>query len=237
MTDYYREGAERAAGVRQLFSKIARRYDCVNDIQSLGFHRLWKHRMITMLNLPSEGVVLDLACGSGDLALLFARQQSPLRILGGDYTFEMLRVAKLRSLGWSVPPGWIHLDALSLPFRNSSFDAVAMAYGLRNMADPPRALREIWRVLKPGSSLALLDFGKPAQPWIRQSYYFFLRTIQPFLGSLFFRDAKTYRYIYESLMRYPAREGVKKLLLESGFSNVECEDLCLGTMSLHIARK
>ncbi len=237
MTEYYREGGERAAGVRQLFSKIAWRYDCVNDIQSLGLHRRWKRRMVASFQVPHGGTVLDLACGTGDLAFRVAAGVSSARVLGGDYTWEMLRVARKRSRGFEKSPAWLQLDGLSLPFQDATMDGVTLAYGLRNMMDPARALGEILRILKSGGTLVLLDFGKPSLGWIRIPYYFFLKTIQPMIGWLFFQDAKTYRYIHDSLMRYPAREGVRRLLIDAGFSHVECEDLCLGTMTLHIARK
>jgi demethylmenaquinone methyltransferase / 2-methoxy-6-polyprenyl-1,4-benzoquinol methylase len=241
---YYDPGSERAQRVQRLFSKIARHYDLVNDIQSLGFHRGWKRRVINELQLKENARVLDLACGTGDLAFRAMEAQPSVTVVGGDYTFQMLQVAQHRAekntyqCDPSHPPlakGWINLDGLYLPFRDQQFDAVTMGYGLRNMADPKKALVEISRVLRPGGRVAILDFGKPASVFVRLPYFFFLKNVLPFLGWLFFRDAQTYRYIYESLMKYAAQEGVTRLLGEHGFRDVRCFNLALGTMSLHVA--
>jgi demethylmenaquinone methyltransferase / 2-methoxy-6-polyprenyl-1,4-benzoquinol methylase len=238
MTTYYREGIDRAKRVQDLFSKIAGHYDLVNDLQSAGMHRLWKKRQINSVDLQPQDSVLDLACGSGDLVFRMLQKDANLRIVGGDYTFSMLRVARSRSSkNQKWPQGWIQLDGLTLPFSNESFHAVTMAYGLRNMADPQQSLNEISRVLKPGGKLAILDFGKPPNPVLRSLYFGFLRTIQPRIGSLFFGDAETYRYLYQSLIKYPAQEGVMRLLANSGFKNISCQNLALGTMSLHLASK
>jgi len=198
-------------------------------------HRVWKQRLISALDLRSGDRVLDLACGSGDLAWRASRTQPDARIVGGDFTFAMLRVARARESSFHARPGWINLDALAMPFPDGVFDVVMMAYGLRNMADPFRALREIARVLKTGGAVAILDFGKPSHPAVRMFYHVSLKTIQPALGWLFFGDARTYRYIYDSLAGYPAQEGVTRLLMESGFQEAQCVNLACGTMSLHIA--
>lgn len=238
MTSYYREGDERARQVRRLFSRIARRYDLINDLQSAGMHRLWKERLVSEIQ-PSRGMkILDLACGSGDLAFRVLDHEPGAVVIGGDFTLPMLGVAQERALGRTgSPAGWVNLDGLALPFASGTFDAVMMAYGLRNMADPLLALREIARVMKPGGRMAILDFGKPSDLLVRTLFYGFLRTVQPALGRLFFGDADTYRYIYESLMKYPAQEGVLRLLGEAGFGDAKCFDLALGTMSLHVAVK
>lgn len=238
MTSYYREGSKRAEGVRYLFTKIARHYDCINDLQSVGMHRVWKRRLVSALQIRSKDWVLDLACGSGDLVFRALNSQSQAHIVGGDFTLPMLKVARNRSQRHRLlPQGWVNLDALSLPFPKKVFDVVMMAYGLRNIADPLAALHEISRVLKVGGRVAILDFGKPTNPLLRPLYYAFLRTVQPTLGWLFFRDHNTYRYIYESLMRYPAQEGVTHLLQEASFSSIKCMNLTGGIMSLHLASK
>ncbi|MBI4026114.1 MAG: ubiquinone/menaquinone biosynthesis methyltransferase [Verrucomicrobia bacterium] len=238
MTGYYREGTERAEHVRRLFTRIARHYDLINDLQSAGLHRFWKSRLISALQPQAGERILDLACGSGDLAFRLARAQPDALLIGGDFTASMLRVALERSRQEPVSVGgWIQLDGLSLPFADASLDAVMMAYGLRNMADPARVLRGIARVLKPGGRVAILDFGKPSNRVIRAVYGALLKTLQPTLGWLFFRDANTYAYIHESLRHYPAQDGVARLLAETGFAGISCQNLALGAMSLHLARK
>lgn len=233
---YYHEGAERSARVRQLFEKIARHYDLINDLQSFGAHRAWKQHLLRVLAPSPNERVLDLACGSGDLAFRLLESHPSARVVGGDYTLSMLRVAQHRAArNLAHPEGWIQLDGLALPFRDASFDAIMIAYGLRNMAHPARALSEMARVLKSGGRLVILDFGKPSNPAVRALYAIFLRIVQPALGYLFFGDSATYRYIYESLLHYPAQKGVTKLLSATGFLNIRCHDLALGMMSLHIA--
>jgi demethylmenaquinone methyltransferase/2-methoxy-6-polyprenyl-1,4-benzoquinol methylase len=235
-TSYYQPGEKRAHNVQKLFTRIAKHYDFVNDLQSLGLHRLWKRKLLSRLKVSSESKILDLATGSGDLVFRAQKLSPTSSVIGGDYTFSMLRVALQKSVNKNNAK-WIQLDGLHLPFSNQLFEAVTMAYGLRNMTDPLQCLREIARVLKPNGHVAILDFGKPKNPFLRAIYYFFLRTIQPALGWLFFQDAETYRYIYESLQKYPAQEGVVRLLKEVGFEKIECIDLCFGTMSLHFAYK
>ncbi len=234
---YYREDASRAERVLQLFTKIARRYDLVNDLQSLGLHRAWKKRLVAALDLADGQRVLDLACGSGDLAFQALRAQPTVRVIGGDFTEPMLRVAQARTPREASNPSWVRLDGLGLPFPGSCFHRVMMAYGLRNMADPATALREIARVLRPGGRLGILDFGRPPHPVLRFLFQAALRTIQPVIGWLFFGDAKTYAYIHESLERYPAQEGVRRLLAEAGFARITCQNLVFGAMSLHTAEK
>lgn len=238
MPSYYGEGTERSLQVRRLFTKIARHYDLVNDVQSLGMHRRWKKQMIEGLKLKGSERILDLACGSGDLALGILKIFPNTQVIGGDFTHSMLGVAQTRAhLLRPAPLGWIQLDGSQLPVRSGAFDAVTVAYGLRNMAEPSSALAEMARILKSGGKIAILDLGKPSNTLIRKCYFFFLRTLQPLLGKLFFGDAETYRYLYESLVRYPAQEGVTKLLEGAGFHSIECREIAMGTMSLHFATR
>jgi demethylmenaquinone methyltransferase/2-methoxy-6-polyprenyl-1,4-benzoquinol methylase len=124
---------------------------------------------------------------------------------------------------------------MSLPFHDFAFDAVSIGYGLRNMPDPSRALREIARVLKPQGTIAILDFGKPSHPIARAAYYAMLGTVQPLLGWIFFGDSRTYRYILDSLIPYPAQGGVIRLMEETGFERITCRNFAMGAMSLHVA--
>ena len=240
-SNYYQPGQARAGAVRQLFTRIAPHYDLINDLQSLGIHRLWKRRMVSLLRPEAPARVLDLACGSGDIVSQWRRTCPGAQIIGGDLTLPMLQVARSRSAGESSPSSprahWINLDALALPFPPGVFDAVSIAYGLRNMLDPLLVLKEALRVLRRGGRIAILDFGRPSNLFIRASYYAMLRTVQPMLGSLFFRDAAAYGYIYDSLVRYPAQEGVTRLLAKAGFDRIICHDLTLGAMSVHVATK
>lgn len=181
---------------------------------------------------------MDLACGSGDLAIRVLQTQPSARVVGGDLTLPMLRIANARARSGHPPaPFWVNLDGMKLPFRPETFDVVTIGYGLRNMPDPGGALQEVARILRAGGMAAILDFGKPAHAVARAIYYAMLSTVQPLLGWLFFRDGRTYRYILDSLVPYPAQGGVTRLLEEAGFEQITCRNFALGAMSIHVAAK
>lgn len=230
---YFIQGPERSLAARRLFSRLAPRYDLVNDAQSAGLHRLWKRRLLRGMELRPEQRLLDLACGTGDLAWRAARRT---RAVGGDFSAEMLRRARARREA-EAPPSWALLDGSALPFRENSFDAAVVGYGLRNFAAPEAALGELHRVLRRGGRLGILDFGKPAHRFVRAAYERWLRTVSPWFGRIFFGDAAAYAYIADSLEAYPEPEGVGAWLRSAGFAEVRLERLCLGTMTIHRARK
>lgn len=216
-----------------MFSRIARRYDVLNDLMSLGLHRRWKRDAVA-LALAGRAAplrVLDLCCGTGDLAFLAGAAAA--RVVGLDFTLPMLAIARTRGRGTGV--GFAQGDALRLPFRDAAFDAVTMGYGLRNVADPLACLREVRRVLAPGGRVVVLDFGKPDGALARAAYGAFLRAAMPVVGWAFHGDADTYRYIPESLERYPAQRGVKVLMEGAGLSGARWENRLLGTMGLNVA--
>lgn len=227
MTVYY-DTSERAPKVGELFSKIAARYDLINDVQSFGMHRVWKRRLLVLAGLGKGDRVLDLATGTGDL-IRMGREAAPgSEWVGVDFTYAMLRASKTRA-------PMVQGDILALPVRSASFTAVTMAYGMRNVADRARAMSEIRRAMKPGGRLVFLDFAKPASRVLRAAYFGWLRAVQPLLGWVFFGDAETYRYIYRSLREYPEVEGVSRELEAAGFRSVRAHRLFAGTMSIHVA--
>jgi ubiquinone/menaquinone biosynthesis methyltransferase len=229
-SEYYTAGPERSHRVRQLFSRIASRYDLINDLQSFGLHRLWKRTLIRSAKICGEETALDVCCGTGDLALRLAHAGA--RVVGSDFTPEMLVQARERS-GQVV---WVQADALELPFPAESFDVVTVGYGLRNLSDFSAGVRELVRVVKPGGKLLILDFGKPANAFWRASYFTYLRIIVPVFGRIFCGDSAAYSYILESLEHYPAQEGVTVLLHQSDCA-VRVKNFFGGAMSLHIATK
>ncbi|MGH9316400.1 MAG: ubiquinone/menaquinone biosynthesis methyltransferase, partial [Thermoanaerobaculia bacterium] len=202
---YLSYDGERAPKVREMFSRLARRYDLINDVMSLGLHRIWK-RQTVRLALEGRGTarVLDLCCGTGDMCFL-AEAIGPdgTRVVGADFTLPMLAVGRRRKIQRHRKTHLLQADALHLPFRNTSFDAITVGYGLRNIADPEAALGEMRRVLAPGGRAVILDFGKPDNPVVRALYQAFLRTMMPAVGWLFHGDPETYLYIPESLKRFP----------------------------------
>ena len=234
---FYDPGEQRAAKVNDLFAAIARRYDLLNDLQSFGLHRRWKRRVVELAAPQPGDRALDLCCGTGDLAFLFAERQ--VDVTGLDFSEAMLAVAeqRQRAKGKGQNLKFIQGDALALPFAAASFDIVTIGYGLRNLADCEGGLREMRRVLKPGGRLVVLEFGKPANALWRAVYYAHLRFIAPLLGKLFCGDAAAYGYILESLKNYPAQEGVVALLRGLGFADVRVINLLGGAMSIHFARR
>ena len=222
--------------VNALFSTIAMRYDLVNDIQSAGLHRLWKRKMARLVALGESEQALDVCCGTGDLIVRLAKGGG--RVGGVDMNGAMLNVARHRLAKRNIAQSRLYqADALQLPFGDGQFDVVTIAYGLRNLADYKIGLQEIFRVLKPGGRLAILDFGKPPNRFLRGLYYQYLRWALPVFGWLFCGSASAYAYILDSLEKYPAQGGVKDMLDEIGFSSVNVANIMLGTMSLHIARR
>ena len=228
---YYTAGPQRSHRVRQLFSRIASRYDLINDLQSFGMHRLWKRTLIRSANIRAGETALDVCCGTGDIALRLA--SSGAQVIGSDFTPEMLVQARKRS-GQVV---WVQADALALPFPAESFDVVTVGYGLRNLSDFSLGIRELVRVLEPGGTLLILDFGKPANSLWRGLYFTYLRVVVPIFGLIFCGDSAAYSYILESLEHYPAQEGVTTLLRESDCTEVRVKNFFGGAMSLHIATK
>lgn len=254
---FYQADEHRAEKVQELFATIARRYDLLNDIMSAGLHRRWKRRLVELAlgNEPQESgtrkEVLDLCCGTGDIAWTFALAGA--HVTGADFTEEMLRVAKGRCGAGGTPAkgvkdlnsqagrprnvSWVRADALGLPFPDNSFDVVSVGYGLRNLADIERGLSEILRVLKPGGKFLSLDFGKPESRAFRALYFGYLRTVLPVLGRLFCGDPDTHGYILASLRDYSAQRGIKELMEAIGYRDCNFEEVCLGSMAINYGVK
>ena len=233
---YYVAGPERASRVRALFDRIAPRYDLVNDLQSFGLHRLWKKNLLQLANIQPVIQTLDVCCGTGDLALSMAAAGA--QVIGCDFSSRMLEAAgeRAKRLPLRRPPKFIQADALVLPAADEIFDIVTIGYGLRNLADLEKGIAELLRVLKPGGQLLILDFGKPRNRAWRSVYFTYLRAVVPLFGLVFCGDAAAYSYIVESLLHYPAQEGVTRLLNERG-CEVQLHEFLCGVMSIHRAVK
>ncbi len=243
---YFDPGEQRAVKVHALFSRIARRYDLINDLQSLGLHRRWKGRVVRLANPQPGQRALDLCCGTGDLALGLARVG--VAVTGLDFSERMLAVAESRAprgrgrdpeAACSSAPclHFVRADALRLPFADNSFDMVTVGYGLRNLADWEAGLREMRRVARPGGRLAVLDFGKPGNPLWRRLYFGYLELFVPLLGLLVCGSARAYHYILESLKAYPAQQGVAAEMATLGLVNVKLVNLLGGCMTINYAEK
>ncbi|MEW6158030.1 MAG: bifunctional demethylmenaquinone methyltransferase/2-methoxy-6-polyprenyl-1,4-benzoquinol methylase UbiE [Verrucomicrobiota bacterium] len=234
---FYAPGEERARKVRDLFTLIAPRYDLINDLQSLSLHRAWKRRVVRLARVGPETKVLDLCCGTGDLA--FALSETGATVAGLDFNAAMLSVAQGRAA--KFPGGFrgqfVQGDALQLPFATDTFDAITVGYGLRNLSNLEAGLKEMRRVLKPRGRLVVLDFGKPDSALWRTAYFAYLRRAVPLFGKLFCGDRDTHGYILESLDRYPGQHGVAEVMRGLQFERVETIDLLGGAMGINVAEK
>lgn len=238
---FYDPGEARAAKVNELFTRIAPRYDLINDLQSFGLHRLWK-RQVVRLAAPEPGRrALDVCCGTGDIALRLA--QRGMDVLGLDFSERMLQVARQRSAVVrpstaqpAVAPGKLEFvlgDAQHIPCPDNTFDVVTIGYGLRNLPSMEAGLREMHRVAKPGGRLIVLDFGKPPNRLWRGVYFCYLRLVVPLFGLAFCGSAQAYAYILESLRHYPAQEGVAAEMKKLGLTNVRVINFLGGVMSIN----
>ena len=234
---FYEAGEGRAERVNDLFAAIAPRYDLINDLQSFGLHRWWKRRLIQFAAVQSGESALDLCCGTGDVA--FALAEAGARVTGMDFSAPMLAVAEARKVkvGEAAGPVFLQGDALRTPFPDAHFDVVTISYGLRNLASVDEGLREMWRVLKPGGRLLVLDFGKPDNAAWRGAYFAYLRFAVPVFGRLFCKNAAAYAYILESLQHYPAQRGVDEKLRALGAANARIVNFLGGVMSINVAEK
>ncbi len=225
---------EGSARIRSLFDRIASRYDLLNDLQSLGLHRRLKRRLVERALAGGGRRVLDVCCGTGDVALALAAAGA--EATGLDFSPRMVELARRRP-GAERVREFVVGDALALPFPPESFDAVTISFGLRNLTDIPAALEEMIRVLKPEGRLLILEFGKPPSALWRFLWYQWLRSVPPLLGRLFGGEAAAWRYILSSLERYPGQEGVGRLLESRLEGPVQLSNLAGGAISLQCARR
>ena len=220
------------AHVRGLFATIADRYDLITRVLSYGQDRRWKARLIREARVASSDVVLDLACGTGDIALL-AKAAGARRVVGLDLTQRMLVLA--RDKGGDVP--YVAGDMGALPIAASSVNVVTTGYGLRNVPDLDTAIGELARVVKPGGRVLSLDFNRPESAIVRWGYLAYLSVVGSALGWALHGDPDTYRYIPASIRRYPGAAGVADRLRAHGFTEVRIIPLLGGLMTLHVAHR
>ena len=231
---------EKRQYVRKLFATIADRYDFITVVLSFGLDRSWKRRLAREARLQTGERVIDVACGTGDIA--FEAALYGAEVIGLDVTPRMIELARAKAgLAktdgvWPVPHFTVG-DMMALPFQDASADVITTGYGLRNVPGLVEATDEIARVLKPGGRLLSLDFNRPRQPLILKAYLGYLTIVGSTLGWLLHRDPDTYRYIPESVRRYPGAGGVADLLRAHGFEEVRVVPVFGGFMTLHLARR
>jgi demethylmenaquinone methyltransferase/2-methoxy-6-polyprenyl-1,4-benzoquinol methylase len=228
---------DKARRVRGVFDSVAPRYDLMNDLMSMGLHRAWKTYTVLVANVRPGDQVLDIAGGTGDLALAFARKAGPTgRVVHTDINEAMLRTGRDRLLDAGVALPTLVCDAEKLPFGGDSFDLVSVAFGLRNMTHKDAALAEMNRVLKPGGKLLVLEFSRVAKP-LEKAYDWYSFKVLPWLGKLVAGDEQSYRYLAESIRVHPAQEELKALMKKTGFGHVDYHNLTGGVVALHVGIK
>lgn len=228
---------DKARRVRGVFDSVASRYDLMNDLMSAGLHRAWKAYTVMVANVQPGQRVLDIAGGTGDLALAFAKKVGPTgQVVHTDINEAMLRTGRDRLLDAGVILPTAVCDAEKLPFPDSHFDLVSVAFGLRNMTHKDAALREMARVLKPGGKLLVLEFSQVAKP-LRKAYDVYSFSVLPRLGQLVAGDADSYRYLAESIRMHPNQQELKALMKSNGFGHVDFHNMAGGVVALHVGIK
>ncbi|WP_298609563.1 bifunctional demethylmenaquinone methyltransferase/2-methoxy-6-polyprenyl-1,4-benzoquinol methylase UbiE [uncultured Thiothrix sp.] len=227
------EKASRVAGV---FHSVADKYDVMNDVMSFGVHRIWKRLTIDAAGAKQGSKILDLAGGTGDLASKFARIVGQTgKVVLSDINASMLENGRKRltDLGIAGNIEYVQANAECLPFADNSFDIVTMAFGLRNVTDKDSALRSIFRILKPGGRLLVLEFSKPVLPGLAPIYDQYSFKFLPMMGKIIANDAESYRYLAESIRMHPDQETLKHMMSAAGFERVTYTNMTGGIVALH----
>ena len=224
------EKAKKVAGV---FTSVASKYDIMNDLMSVGLHRIWKRFAVGLANVHEGQRVLDIAGGSGDISRLFLDKVGKSgQVILTDINNAMLRVGRDRLLdeGKSTPTA--QCDAEKLPFPDNYFDCVSIAFGLRNVTHKDAALREMHRVLKPGGRVIVLEFSKVAKP-LEKAYDLYSFKLLPKMGEIIANDADSYRYLAESIRMHPGQEELKQMMIDAGLERVEYFNMTGGVVAVH----
>ena len=228
--------AEKTRLVHDVFASVAPKYDVMNDLMSLGVHRLWKRDFVASSGVRPGHAVLDLAGGTGDIALRIAREVGDTgRVVLTDINGAMLARGRDRTIdeGASARIACVQVNAEAIPFPDGCFDLVTIAFGLRNVTDQPRALREMHRVLKVGGRLLVLEFSRPHGDALRALYDLYSFEVLPRLGRAVANDAESYRYLAESIRKHPAQDELAALMRDASFERVGYRNLSAGIVAIH----
>ncbi len=223
--------AERARAVRSMFSGIARRYDLLNHVLSMNIDKRWRRRvrasLADVLDDPTA-IILDVACGTGDLSIEL-KSNAKATVIGSDFCRPMLEVASNKTN--RVP--FLEADAMQMSFADESFDAVTIAFGLRNLANVENGLSELRRIIKPGGRLVVLEFSSPVVPGFRGLFNFYFSNILPRIGGLVSGDRGAYEYLPDSVSKFPDQKGLKSMMSGVGFDKVDFQNLTGGIAAIH----
>ncbi len=230
------EKNEKESKVASVFHSVAQQYDIMNDLMSFGIHRLWKRFTIDASGVRPGNKVLDLAGGTGDLTAKFSQLVGREgKVILADINSSMLNVGrdKLRDRGLVQNIEYVQANAQYLPFEDNTFDVITIAFGLRNVTDKDMALRSMYRVLKPGGRLLVLEFSKPEHELVNKAYDFYSFNILPKMGELVAKDGDSYQYLAESIRMHPDQETLKTMMDDAGFEQTSFKNLTGGVVALH----
>ena len=227
--------SEKAGMVEGLFSSVANKYDVMNDAMSMGIHRIWKDAMMDWLAPRGALKLLDVAGGTGDVAFRFLKRAPQSHATVFDMTQGMLDAGRTRAEAGDMANSldWVCGDAMALPFADNSFDVYTISFGIRNVTRPQEALNEAYRVLRPGGRLMVLEFSQipnPAMQWAYDQYSF---NVIPKMGQVIANDADSYRYLVESIRKFPDQDTFLQMIKDAGFENAKYRNMAMGIAALH----
>ena len=229
------QGQERAQYVQSMFARIAGRYDLMNRLMTAGQDIKWRRYVIQQARLPENGRLLDIATGTGDIALEGLQHTAGLQAVGGDFTVEMMQAGK--QLPERQPIQWVGSDTLALPFPDNTFDAVTSGFLMRNVIDVPGAFREQMRVTKPGGHVVVLESSPPKKNLLRPFILIHLNHVIPLLGKLITGESDAYRYLPDSTQQFKSPDVLADIMRETGFQDVQYKLFMFGTVAIHTGRK
>ncbi|MGM0571518.1 bifunctional demethylmenaquinone methyltransferase/2-methoxy-6-polyprenyl-1,4-benzoquinol methylase UbiE [Marinobacter sp.] len=232
--------SQKASQVANVFHSVAGKYDLMNDLMSMGIHRLWKRFTIELSGVRPGQQVLDIAGGTGDLTMKFSDLVGPSgRVVLADINASMLQVGRdrLTDRGYAGNIEYVQADAEHLPFPDNTFNVVSIAFGLRNVTDKDQALRDMARVLRPGGKVMVLEFSRPTNPLLSKAYDTYSFSALPLMGQLFAGDAESYRYLAESIRMHPDQETLKGMMEDAGLVNCRYYNMTGGIVALHVGTK
>jgi demethylmenaquinone methyltransferase/2-methoxy-6-polyprenyl-1,4-benzoquinol methylase len=231
--------SDKGEKIQQMFGAIAPRYDFLNRLLSFGIDRRWRTKAVRLLKYREGSRILDVATGTGDVALEIAlRTPDSVKITGADFCKEMVDLGAVK-VAASPYAGRIDLKVAAcedLPFANETFDSVTIAFGIRNVVDRKLGLAEMWRVMRPGGRMIILEFSTPRSLLFRQLYYFYFRRLLPVVGGMFSRY-NAYKYLPDSVLEFPSQEEFSRMMAEAGFRNIHLHELTFGIATIYVGEK
>ncbi|WP_338521275.1 bifunctional demethylmenaquinone methyltransferase/2-methoxy-6-polyprenyl-1,4-benzoquinol methylase UbiE [Candidatus Legionella polyplacis] len=231
---------EKEKKIMNIFTRISKKYDLMNNIMSLGLHYKWKKFTVKNSQVKPGQIILDLASGTGDITILLKKKIKGIgKFFLVDLNYEMLKISrnKLLDLGIIKNTFFIQANAQSLPFHKNSFDCIIISFGLRNITNQEKTLRSMFNICKPGGKILILEFSHPKPILIKKLYNWYSIHIIPKLGKIFAKDENSYKYLVESIQMHPSQKELKFMIEKSGFQNCSYYDLHYGIVSLHTAYK